>query len=135
MGNLQICIDPTRRAVVTRVCGKLVEGAKEISMLGGMSSQDPSPGQDLGRRILQGRESFDVVLHDGTRWTCELLEWSERELLVRTRTATCLLPHHSINYIILDEEQVAQEVIAEALEEVPALQEFMEEPPSEPIAS
>src|SRR4051794_19019104 len=109
--------------------------AKETAMLGGITPQDPAPGQDLGRRILQGRESFDVVLHDGTRWTCELLEWSERELLVRTRTATCLLPHHSINYIILDEEQVAQEVIAVALEEVPALQEFMEEPPSEPIAS
>jgi len=100
-----------------------------------MTPQDPPPEQDLGRRILQGRESFDVVLHDGTRWTCQLLEWSERELLVRTRTATCLLPPHSITYTLLDEEQVGQEVIAAALEEVPALQEFLEEPRSEPLTS
>jgi len=104
-------------------------------MAAGNGAQGEQQPPDLSRRILQDRESFDVVLHDGTRWTCQLLEWSERELLLRTPTATYLVPHHSVNYFILDEQEVAQEVIALAIEEVPGLQEFLEEPPTEAIAS
>jgi hypothetical protein len=104
-------------------------------MAAGNGAQGEHQELALSRRLLQERQSFDVVLHDGTRWTCELLEYSEQELLLRTHTATYLVPYHSVNYFVLDEQQVAEEVIAVAVEEIPALQEFLEEPPTEPIAS
>lgn len=89
---------------------------------------------DLARRVLEGAGTFDVVLPNDLRWTCELLEWGEREMLVRTHSGTYLLPYHSILFVVLKEEE-SEALLREIAAEVPQLQEFLkadeEERPAE----
>ena len=85
-------------------------------------------GGDLARRVIAGRDGFDVVLLDGTRWSCTLQEYGERELLVETETGLYLLPWHSVQYVVLEDKAPAEAILMTAVEEVPALQEFLDEP-------
>ncbi len=80
---------------------------------------------DLARRVLEEAQTFDVVLTTGARWTCQLRECGEQELLVETASGTYLLPSHSILYVVLSEEE-ADAVLREAAAEVPQLREFLE---------
>src|SRR5688572_4489 len=104
-------------------------------MTGSEGVGEQHPAGDLARRVVAERDEFDIVLLDGTRWSCTLREYGERELLVETEAGLYLLPWHSIQYLILEEKAPAQEVLLTAMEEVPALQEFMDEPPTQAISS
>ena len=89
---------------------------------------------ELARRVVAARDAFDVVLLDGTRWSCTLREYGERELLVETGTGLYLLPWHSVQYVILEDRAPADAMLQTAVDEVPALQEFLEEPPTDVAA-
>ena len=86
----------------------------------------PDATTDLGRRTLEAYPEFEVVLVDGERWQCRLVEWGSRELLVETGSGKYLLPHHSIKYIVLEEKGV-EHLIAVAAAEVRTLREFLDE--------
>jgi hypothetical protein len=90
---------------------------------------------DLARRMVAERDSFDLVLLDGTRWSCALQEYGERELLVETETGLYLVPWHSVQYVVLEDKAPGDAMLLTAMEEVPALQEFMDEPPTEAVAT
>jgi hypothetical protein len=83
---------------------------------------------DLARRVLEQAGTFDVVLTSGERWTCELRECGEHELLIETSTGRYLLPAHSILYVVyvVLSEQQQDAVLREAAAEVPQLREFLE---------
>jgi sRNA-binding regulator protein Hfq len=88
---------------------------------------------DPWRRTFESHPEFDVVLLDGERWHCHLLQWSTDALLVESGRGQYLVPRHAIKYIVVDEQ--AEEVLERAAAEVPALQEFLErgdEPHSDP---
>lgn len=95
-----------------------------------MSAADPRP--DPWRQAFESHVEFDLVLLDGERFNCHLLQWSASELLVETDRGTYLVPRHAIKYVVIDER--VEEVLEMAAAEVPALQEFLEgegyEPPT-----
>jgi hypothetical protein len=78
----------------------------------------------LTRRVLEDAGTFDVVLTSGERWSCDLLECGEHELLINTPAGRYLLPGHSILYIVLMEQ--ADAMLREVAAEVPELREFLE---------
>ena len=80
---------------------------------------------DLTRRVLTEAGTFDVVLTSGERWTCQLRECGDQELLIDTADGTYLVPGHSILYVVLSEQE-ANAVLREAAAEVPELREFLE---------
>jgi hypothetical protein len=69
--------------------------------------EQPEPADDLGRRVLEAQERFQLVLLDGTRWSCSLVAWGRYDLLVRTESGRYLVPQHAIAYVALDEEAPA----------------------------
>ena len=80
--------------------------------------------------MFESQVDFDVVLLDGERWRCHLLEWSSNELLVETERGKFLIPRHAIKYVIL--EEAGEELLEEIAAEVPALQEFLDREENEP---
>jgi hypothetical protein len=79
----------------------------------------------LTRRVLEEAQTFDIVLTSGDRWTCQLRECGEHELLVDTSVGSYLVPGHSILYVVLSEQE-SDAVLREAAAEVPQLREFLE---------
>ena len=88
------------------------------------------PPPDPWESTLQSHGEFDLVLLDGERWHCRLLQWSREELLVATERGTYLVPRHSIKYVIVEEQ--GEELLEEIAAEVPALQDFLDSEPDQP---
>ena len=82
------------------------------------------PAHDPWQNIFRSHAELDLVLLDGERWHCRVLDWSRDEVLVATDRGTILIPRHSIKYLIVEEQ--AEELLEEIAAEVPVLQEFLE---------
>lgn len=58
--------------------------------------------QTMGEFVLKQTKYFEVVLNDGERWQCKLLDYGQYDLLVETERGKILLPKHSINYFVIE---------------------------------
>ncbi len=72
-------------------------------------SKTKGPTPNLDAFILRPQTSFTVVLQDGEKIACKLLDLGQYDVHVQTEEGQLLIPKHFVKYYILHEEEIAEE--------------------------
>jgi hypothetical protein len=62
--------------------------------------------EDLARKSLEEHDLFDIIFEEKVHLHgCELVEWGQSALVVRSGNSKYLVPWHAVKYVMLQENQ------------------------------